>query len=121
METGCSLAFIGLFLIILLLVILLLTRCTGKENANSREFSKADYIGFAQATCQETIKARSVYPPSVKVHFRSDNYINGNSYTVYGTVDRQNAFGAMVRQNFACEAIIDEANDKYWVKDLNIE
>lgn len=120
-ETGCSLAFIGLFLIILLLVILLLTRCTGKENNNSREFSKADYIGLAQATCQKELKARAIYPSSVKIKYRQDNYIKDNSYTIYGTVDCQNAFGAMVQQNFACEVIIDEENDKYWVNDLNIE
>lgn len=82
---------------------------------------KQNLTWFAEYACEKEIKARAIYPPSVKVHFRRDNYINGNSYTVYGTVDSQNGFGAMVRQNFACEAIIDEANDKYWVNDLNIE
>ena len=82
---------------------------------------KQDLTWFAEYACEKEIKARAVYPPSVKVHFRRDNYIKGNSYTVYGTVDSQNGFGAMVRHNFACEAIIDEANDKYWVNDLNIE
>lgn len=82
---------------------------------------KEDLTWFAQFACEKEIKARAVYPPSVKVHFRRDNYVKDNSYTVYGTVDSQNGFGAMVRQNFACEVIIDEANDKYWVNDLNIE
>lgn len=82
---------------------------------------KEDLTWFAQYACQKEIKARAVYPPSVKVHFRRDNYIKGNSYTVYGTVDSQNAFGAMVQQNFACEAILDKENDKYWINDLNIE
>lgn len=82
---------------------------------------KEDLTWFAQYACQQEIKARAIYPPSVKVNFRRDNYIKGNSYTIYGTVDSQNAFGAMVRQNFACEAIIDKENDKYWVNDLNIE
>ena len=82
---------------------------------------KEDLTWFAEYACQQEIKARAIYPPSVKVHFRRDNYIKGNSYTIYGTVDSQNAFGAMVRQNFACEAIIDKENDKYWVNDLNIE
>ena len=91
-----------------------------KEEAKHSQ-TKEDLTWFAQYACQKEIKARAVYPPSVKVHFRRDNYINGNSYTVYGTVDSQNAFGAMVRQNFACETIIDKENDKYWVKDLNIE
>ena len=82
---------------------------------------KEDYTWFAEYACQQEIKARAIYPPSVKVHFRRDNYIKGNSYTVYGTVDSQNVFGAMERHNFACEAIIDKENDKYWVNDLNIE
>lgn len=83
--------------------------------------NKEDLTWFAQYACEKEIKARAVYPPSVKVHFRRDNYIKGNSYTVYGTVDWQNGYGAMIRQNFACEAIIDKENDKYWVNDLNIE
>lgn len=82
---------------------------------------KEDLTWFAEYACQQEIKARAIYPPSVKVHFRRDNYIKGNSYTIYGTVDSQNGFGAMERHNFACEAIIDKANDKYWVNDLNIE
>lgn len=86
-----------------------------------KQKQKQDLTWFAQFACEKEIKARAIYPPSVKVHFRRDNYIKGNSYTVYGTVDSQNGFGAMMRQNFACEAIIDEANDKYWVNDLNIE
>lgn len=89
-----------------------------KEQQNQ---TKEDLTWFAQYACEKEIKARAIYPPSVKVHFRRDNYIKGNSYTMYGTVDSQNAFGAMVRQNFACEAIIDKENDKYWVNDLNIE
>lgn len=80
-----------------------------------------DLTWFAQYACEKEIKARAIYPPSTKVHFRRDNYIKGNSYTLYGTVDSQNAFGAMIRQNFACEAIIDKPNDKYWINDLNIE
>lgn len=83
--------------------------------------NNTDYTWFAEYACQQEIKARAVYPPSVKVQFRRDNYVKGNSYTIYGTLDSQNAFGAMVRQNFACEVIIDKENDKYWVKDLNIE
>lgn len=86
-----------------------------------KQKQKQDLTWFAQFACEKEIKARAIYPPSVKVHFRRDNYIKGNSYTVYGTVDSQNGFGAMMRQNFACEAIIDEANDKYWINDLNIE
>lgn len=82
---------------------------------------KEDLTWFAQYACEKEIKARAIYPPSVKVHFRRDNYIKGNSYTVYGTVDSQNAFGAMERKNFACEVILDKENDKYWINDLNIE
>lgn len=80
--------------------------------------SSEDLTWFAKFQCEKEIKARI---PSAKVHFRQDNYINGNSYTVYGTVDGQNAFGAMVRQNFGCEIILDQENDKFWIKDLLIE
>ena len=80
--------------------------------------SSEDLTWFAKFQCEKEIKARI---PSAKVHFRQDNYINGNSYTVYGTIDGQNAFRAMVRQNFGCEIIIDQENDKFWIKDLLIE
>ncbi len=117
-ETGCGIFVIVTFWTVLICIIVSFTRCTSDiSNTNKNE----DLTWFAQFACEKEIKARAIYPPSVKVHFRRDNYIKGNSYTVYGTVDSQNAIGAMVRQNFACEAIIDEANDKYWIKDLNIE
>lgn len=80
-----------------------------------------DFLWFAKYQCEKEIKSRAIYPPSVKVKFRDDHYIEGNSYTVYGTVDSQNAFGAMVRQNFGCEIILDQENDKFWIKDLLIE
>lgn len=92
-----------------------------KKTEAKQSQPKEDLTWFAQYACEKEIKARAVYPPSVKVHFRRDNYIKDNSYTVYGTVDWQNGYGAMIRQNFACEAIIDKENDKYWVNDLNIE
>lgn len=113
-----------LLLFILFLFVSALTNCT--SDVNNKETKKQtsaneDLTWFAQYACEKEIKARAIYPPSTKVHFRRDNYIKGNSYTLYGTVDSQNAFGAMVRQNFACEAIIDKPNDKYWINDLNIE
>lgn len=117
-ETGCGIFVIVTFWTVLICIIVSFTRCTSDiSNTHKNE----DLTWFAQFACEKEIKARAIYPPSVKVHFRRDNYIKGNSYTVYGTVDSQNGFGAMMRQNFACEAIIDEANDKYWIKDLNIE
>lgn len=91
------------------------------ETETHSKYSQSEKLSFAQLQCTKDIKSRFNYPPSVKVNFRQDNYINENSYTLYGTVDSQNAFGAMVRQNFACEVIIDEENDKYWVNDVNIE
>ena len=88
---------------------------------NTTKKSPEDLLWFAKYQCEKEIKARAIYPPSVKVKFRNDHYIEGNSYTVYGTVDSQNAFGAMVRQNFGCEIILDQENDKFWIKDLLIE
>ena len=85
---------------------------------NTTKKAPEDLLWFAKFQCEKEIKARI---PSAKVHFRQDNYINGNSYTVYGTVDGQNAFGAMVRQNFGCEIIIDQENDKFQITDLLIE
>lgn len=91
-----------------------------KENQTNKK-SPEDLLWFAKYQCEKEIKARAIYPPAVKVKFRDDHYVEGNSYTVYGTVDSQNAFGAMVRQNFGCEIIIDQQNDKFQIKDLLIE
>ena len=92
---------------------------TNKKQTNKK--SPEELLWFAKFQCEKEIKARAIYPPSTKVKFRDDKYINGNSYTLYGTVDGQNAFGGMVRQNFGCEIIIDQENDKFWIKDLLIE
>lgn len=117
-ETGCGIFVVAIFWFVLIFIILSFTRCTRDiNNTNKNE----DLTWFAQYACQKEIEARAIYPPSEKIKFRQDKYVKDNSYTIYGTVDSQNALGAMVRQNFACEVIIDKANDKYWVKNLNIE
>ena len=117
-ETGCGIFVIVIFWAVLICIIVSFTRCTSDiSDTNKNE----DLTWFAQYACQKKIESRAIYPPSVKIKFRQDKYVKDNSYTIYGTVDSQNALGAMVRQNFACEVIIDKVNDKYWVKDLNIE
>lgn len=94
-ETGCGIFVIVTFWTVLICIIVSFTRCTSDiSNTHKNE----DLTWFAQFACEKEIKARAIYPPSVKVHFRRDNYIKGNSYTVYGTVDSQNGFGAMMRQ-----------------------
>ncbi len=85
------------------------------------KISQDDLLWFAKSQCEKEVKARVAYPPSAKISFREDNYIKDNSYTLYGTVDSQNKYGAMERKNFGCEIIIDRENDKFWIKDLIIE
>lgn len=97
------------------------TQVNKQQKEETTKKAPEDLLWFAKYQCEKEIKARATYPPSVKVKFRDDHYIEGNSYTVYGTVDSQNAFGAMVRQNFGCEIILDQENDKFWIKDLLIE
>ena len=90
-----------------------------EQKSETKKKSHEDLTWFAKFQCEKEIKAR--IPSAKYIHFRQDNYINGNSYTVYGTVDGQNAFGATIRNNFGCEVVIDQGNDKFWIKDLLIE
>ena len=90
-----------------------------EQKSETKKKSHEDLTWFAKFQCEKEIKAR--IPSAKNIHFRQDNYINGNSYTVYGTVDGQNAFGATIRNNFGCEVVIDQGNDKFWIKDLLIE
>ena len=94
------------------------------ENSLSNSFSNDDVIAVAQTKCSDELKARAVDPGSIRIKWRwvnreLDHFISGNSLTLYGTLSGTNMYGGRVKQNFACECIVDKENDTIRVNDLN--
>lgn len=48
-------------------------------------------------------------------------YINDTTYGIYGTVDSQNSFGAMIRTEFMCTVTLTNNGENYTITDFIIE
>lgn len=75
--------------------------------------SDSEDLGWsAQNACEEFVEKRLKSPSTAEF----DTQVSGSdgAYTVTGTVDSQNSFGAMIRNDFNCE--VHESGDQ-WVLD----
>lgn len=68
----------------------------------------------AESVCKDFVKDRLKSPGSAKFH--TDNTGSGTAFTVTGTVDSQNSFGALIRNNFTCR--VHEVGDRWFLDDL---
>lgn len=58
-----------------------------------------------KAQCEDAVKNRLKAPSTAK--FDNENASGSGTWTVSGTVDSENSFGAMLRANFQCTVIVD--------------
>jgi hypothetical protein len=74
--------------------------------------SKSDYDSDtsyeAIAQCEAAIKERLKAPSTADFN---SSAVGGGTWTVTGTVDAENSFGAKVRTNYQCSVIIDNEKD----------
>lgn len=75
--------------------------------------SSDDKVVLAQVQTEKTLKAK--FGNNAKIHWRyvngkPDCWIEGNSVVVYGTVNGK---------NFSSDVIVDEINNKLYVKSFN--
>jgi len=57
------------------------------------------------AQCEDQVKERLKAPSTAK--FDNEEASGSGTWTVTGTVDSQNSFGAMLRADFRCTVIVD--------------
>lgn len=77
-----------------MLVALALAGCSTSANDSSRGFEAEHY-------CKEFVKQRLKAPSTAKFQ-NTDHSGTGSTFTVTGTVDSNNSFGAQIRSPFTC-------------------
>lgn len=79
----------------------------GLSTSGDRDYdSNTSYEAIAQ--CEAAIKDRLKAPSTAKFESSATGDV---TWTVIGTVDAENSFGAMVRSSFQCSVIIDNVKD----------
>lgn len=68
------------------------------------------------AQCEDQVKARLKAPSTAK--FDNEEATGSGTWTVTGTVDSENSFGAMLRADFQCTVIVEGETIKTRVDSL---
>lgn len=87
-----------------LAVVVALLACLLGTSLNSSDHSAGD----APRMCRDFVKAQLISPGSAKFS-GTHTQRSGDEYTVTGSVDAQNAFGALLRRDYTC-TIRDEGD-----------
>ena len=97
---GCLGGCLGLIVAFVLIV----GGCTALSSGNTPSSSNDSYE--AKAACEDRISSQLKAPANAE--FDSSVTGGGGQYTVTGTVDSENSFGAMLRSNYECSVRVDE-------------
>lgn len=100
-----------------LVALLALAGCSsGGETAQPAAFDpKPSLI----AACHREVEARLKSPGSAKYSNEIPEQKTENVWTVLGTVDSENGFGALLRTSFLCDAIHD-GGEKWRINDVTL-
>jgi len=103
----------GLAVIAVPLVIV--TSCIAASDGDSGSGSDGRQDTMAAVMCEQFIEERLLSPSSAEFPWASDYAIagTGNSYTVRGYVDAENAFGASLRRNWTCSLQHNPTEDSW--------
>ena len=108
-QTRGCLDFVALIVTGLVISVIFATCSGGGSGGSSPKAPDKLDEWSAQVACQDTIKDRLKAPATAQF----DNWIRSanadGTYTITGTVDSQNAFGAMLRSKFSCR-VSDNGN-----------
>lgn len=93
---------------------------SGEEKVDSKnKHEKFD----ALVQVQDYVKSKLKAPSTTEFEGGTEGVtkINDTTFTVIGTVDSQNSFGAMLRANYSCKIIFHPKNDTYSIEDFILE
>lgn len=104
---------ITIFLIFVVVAVLVVVKCScsNDEENKIKTYDKIDALTHAQIYIKEKLKS----PASAEFEGGTDGVIkvNDTTFTVIGTVDSQNSFGAMLRSNYSCKVIFHPKTDTH--------
>lgn len=89
--------------------------CVARVNSGSSEVGSEEMRADAKRACQEEFIPDRLKAPKTAAFSDVKILPVGGGYTVSGSVDSQNAFGALVRASFTCSVHLD---GDQWILDL---
>lgn len=102
----------GIIIAIIAVVALLVWR-SGQEEPD------VDLNGDAKRVCQEEFIPKRLKAPATAEFSGVSVTTAGDTYTVTGSVDSQNSFGALVRSSFAC--VVRHGEDQWVLESANVD
>lgn len=70
--------------------------------------------------CETFVKQQLKAPATAKFSQESPTMVSATEYTIGGSVDSQNSFGALLRATFACDLTIDAASNTWTSKSVSV-
>ncbi len=99
--------------------LLALAGCGGGGTAQPAASASFDPKPSLIAACHREVEARLKSPGSAKYSAEIPEQKTENVWTVLGTVDSENGFGALLRTSFLCDAIHD-GGEKWRINDVTL-
>ena len=106
-NRGCLIGCLGVFA----LVAVVFTSCTLQMADGPDEFVP-DGIG-ARMACEDFVEERLKAPSTAEFTDGTTTGTAAEGWTVTGSVDSENSFGAMIRNDWSCEVRYDEAAETW--------
>jgi hypothetical protein len=84
-------------------LVIFVVGCTALTSANRKAYDPNNKLE-AIAQCEATVEDRLKSPATAQFDSEATGY---GTWSVTGTVDAENSFGAMVRSDYECTVIVD--------------
>jgi hypothetical protein len=108
MPNGCAAGCLALIVAAVVLAVIGVIAGLNSSTGVPQDFS-------AESACNDFVRSRLKSPATA--HFNADTTTNvGSTYTVSGTVDSANGFGAQLRSSFTCT--MTDTGDKWHLVNL---
>lgn len=93
--------------------------CSNEEENKIKTYDKIDALTHAQIYIKSKLKS----PVSAEFEGGVGGVvkINDTTFTVIGTVDSQNGFGALLRSNYSCKVIFHPKTDTHDIENVVIQ
>lgn len=104
---GC----LGVIAVILLVILVPLVLALAGVWDNDREWKPTSTQ--AAETCEGWVSEKLKSPSTAEFSSERESSTGTNSWTITGTVDAQNSFGAMIRAEWACDVRWDTASEQW--------
>ena len=75
----------------------------------------------AKSMCETFVKKQLKAPATAKFSEESAAKVSDAEYTVAGSVDSQNSFGALLRSTFACDLTYDASKQEWTSKSVSVK